>query len=139
VPFYLIVVLSALAIGHFSLPTILPVPGKQNDQLHYDHQGAMLKIVADLRVRHIRLEEGQSRIYNIDHQPVLIYRQKIQTKPGESLKGIYLIEGIKLSEKDSKEHQQVQFGVVDTTPAEDHANLQLGFWRIRPKKKLERE
>lgn len=132
---YLFGMAGIFVAGYRLRPEAITLPQKQAKQMHYDTQGAMLKVVADLTMRRIRLAEGESRIFKIDNQPVLVKRELAKAKPPAIPTAVYLVEGARPDDEQRDEFQRLQCGLIDLEPEAAFGKMQVAFWRNRTQRR----
>ena len=120
---------AVFAIGMFLQPQKIDIEKIFSKAHTYDAKGALLKIVADIESRRIKINENEVKIYHLDGQYVLIQRQQNVPADDDLTAAIYLVEVANEQRSGTSPQLYVQTTLVDLFPGETQGALKIGNFR----------
>jgi hypothetical protein len=121
---------AVIAIGMFLQPQKMDTAQATDKPYSYGVNGTMLKIMADIESRRIKVDENMVQIFQLDQQYVLVKRQaNVKRDDDAPATAVYLIEVAGLDSESNKAQLYAQSTVLDFGPNSAHGELKVGNFR----------
>lgn len=88
----------------------------------------MLKLVSDIGKRQLKLRTGESRVFRLTENNLLIKRQSDAHGVDGKPVAIYLVEGLLPGGNSAVGFRTQQLTIADLTPTASQGDLRLGAW-----------